>query len=73
MNIDKAKKVTKLTNEINKCVSVLAKLDGRSYSDEFTIYYRGLETCELEESALNILIEYYKKRLLEAEQQLERL
>ena len=73
MNIDKAKEITKLTNEVDKCVSILASLDNRSYSDEFTINYRGIETCELEETALNLLIKYYKKRLLEAEQQLEKL
>ena len=73
MDINKAKKITELTNTINKCVEVLASLDNRGYPDEFTIYYRGMETCELEEAALNILIEYYKRKLLEAEQQLERL
>lgn len=73
MNIDKVKEITKLSNTIDKCVKILASLDNRSYPDEFTIYYRGRKTCELEENALNILVVHYKKSLLEAEQQLEKL
>ena len=73
MNIDKVKEITKLSNTIDKCVKILASLDNRSYPDKFTIYYRGMETCELEENALNILVVHYKKSRLEAEQQLEKL
>ena len=70
MDIDKAKEIMVLTNKIDKCVSILASLDGRGYPDKFTINYRGVETCELEGTALNLLIKYYKKSLEEAEQKL---
>ena len=73
MKIDKANEANKLVIIIDKCVLILATLDSRSYPDEFTIHYRGMVSCELEEAALNILIEYYKKLLLETEKQLERL
>jgi predicted transcriptional regulator len=73
MNINKANEITKVVNKINKCESFLKSLDGHSYPDEFVIYYRGIETCELEESALNLLIEYYKQELENAKQELNRL
>lgn len=73
MDINKANKITQLVNKINKCKSFLKSLEGRSYPDEFTIYYRGIETCELEESALNLLIGYYKKELEDTEYELNRL
>lgn len=73
MDINKANEASKLVNRINACKDFLRSLDGRSYNDEFTIYYRGLETCALEEPALEILIEHYKKELKIAEQQLKLL
>ena len=73
MNIDKANEVAKIVDRINKCNDFLQSLEGRSYNDEFTIHYRGLETCALEEPALEILIEHYKKELKIAEQQLKLL
>ena len=65
MNVNKAKAVAKVINRIEKCESFLKSLKGRSYNDEFTIYYRGLETCELEEAALQLLIEHYEEELAE--------
>lgn len=73
MDLNKANEVSKLVNIINRCKEFLDSLEGRSYPDEFTIYYRGLETCELEESALELLIEHYKKELAEAERKLKEL
>lgn len=73
MDINKANEISKVVNKINKCKDFLESLDGRSYNDEFTIHYRGMETCELEESALEILIEHYKKELKIAEQKLKSL
>jgi len=73
MDINKANNITKIVNKINKCESFLQSLDGRSYPDEFVIYYRGGETCELEETALNILINYYKEEKRKAEDELKRL
>lgn len=73
MNINKANEISQLVNKINRCKSFLRSLDGRDYNDEFIIYYRGGETCELEESALQILIDYYKKELKNTEEQLEKL
>lgn len=73
MNIEKANEITKLVNKIESCNDFLKSLDGRSYNDEFVIYYRGCETCELEESALNLLINYYKKELADAEQKLKQI
>lgn len=71
MDINKANEITKLVNKTDKSIEFLKSLDGRGYNNEFTIYYRGVETCELEESALNVLIEYYKKELKEAEEKLK--
>ena len=64
MDINKAKEAAKVMNRIEKCESFLESLKGRSYSDEFTIHYRGLKTCELEEVALQILIEHYEDELV---------
>ena len=63
MDVNKAKEATKVMNRIEKCESFLKSLKGRSYNDEFTIYYRGFETCELKETALQILIKYYEDEL----------
>lgn len=73
MDINKANEVSKVVNTINRCNNFLESLCDRSYSDEFTIYYRGMETCELEEPALKVLIEYYKKELKIAEDKLKSL
>lgn len=63
MDVNKAKEVTKVMNRIEKCEIVLASLEGRSYNDEFSIYYKGVKTCELEEAALQTLIKYYEDEL----------
>lgn len=72
MDLNKANEISKLVTKINRCKDFLESLEGRSYNDEFTIHYRGMETCELEEPALELLIEYYKKELKEAEEQLQK-
>ena len=73
MNVNKAKAVAKVINRIEKCESFLNSLEGRSYNDEFAIYYRGIETCELEEDALQILIEYYEGELAKLNKALNNL
>lgn len=70
MDLNKANEITKLVNKINKCKDFLSSLEDRSYDDEFTIHYRGMETCELEAPVLEIIIDYYKKELKEAEEEL---
>ena len=60
-------------NRIEKCESFLKSLKGRSYNDEFTIYYRGFETCELEEAVLQILIKYYEDELVKLNTTLKNL
>ena len=73
MDINKAKKATKLMNRIEKCESFLESLKGRSYNDEFTIHYRGLETCELEEAVLQIIIKHYEDELVKLNAALKNL
>ena len=73
VDVNKAKEVATVMNRIEKCESFLASLKNRSYNDEFTIYYRGLETCELEEAALQILIEHYEDELVKLNAALKNL
>ena len=73
MNVNKAKAVAKVINRIEKCESFLNSLEGRSYNDEFAIYYRGLETCELEEDMLQMIIEHYENELKKLNAALENL
>jgi len=73
MDIKQANEITEIVNKIAKCKSFLKSLDGRSYPDSFTIYYRDNEICELEESALTILINYYINELNDAELKLMNL
>lgn len=73
MDINKASEVGKVMNQINRCKSFLSSLDGHSYPDEYVIYYRECETCELEVPALNLLVDYYKKQLSDAENKLKSL
>ncbi len=72
MDINKAKEVTKVIKQIQKCENILNDLE-RGYRDEFEIYYNGLKRCELEEEALNLIIEHYKQKLKEAQEKLESL
>lgn len=71
MDINKAKEISKIVNKIERCENFLESLD-RSYKDEFTIYYRGCETCELEENAVELLINYYNKEIESAKKELEK-
>ena len=64
MDVSKAKEAAKVMNRIEKCESFLKSLKGRSYNDEFTIYYRGFETCELEEDVLQMIIKHYEDELV---------
>ena len=73
MDVNKAKEAAKVMNRIEKCESFLNSLEGRSYNDEFTIYYRGLETCELEEATLQLLIEHYEDELVKLKATLNNL
>lgn len=73
MNVNKAKEASKVMNRIEKCESFLKSLRGRSYNDEFTIYYRGLESCELEEDVLQMIIKYYEDELVKLNKSLNNL
>lgn len=73
MDKNKAKEATMIVNRIEKCENFLNSLEGRSYNDEFTIHYRGVETCELEEDALQILIEHYEDELVKLNTALKNL
>ena len=73
INVNKAKAVAKVINRIEKCESFLNSLEGRSYNDEFAIYYKGFETCELEVAALKILIKYYEDELVVLNEELKNL
>ena len=73
MNVNKAKAVAKVINRIEKCESLLNSLEGRSYNDEFAIYYRGIETCELEEDVLQMIIKYYEDELMKLNKSLNNL
>lgn len=72
MDINRANEISNIVNKIKRYEKFLESLTGRSYPDEFTIYYRGFETCELEESALELLIDYYNKKLEKAKKELEK-
>lgn len=73
MDVNKAKKATKLMNRIEKCESFLKSLKGRTYNDEFAIYYRGIETCELEEDVLQMIIKHYEDELMKLNKSLNNL
>ena len=48
-------------------------LDGHSYPDEYVIYYRGVDVCELELEALQLLVNFYKDKLQKAENKLKNM
>ncbi len=62
MDVNKAKEAAKVMNRIEKCESFLKSLE-------------GLETCELEEGALQILIliKYYEDELAKLNKELNNL
>lgn len=72
MNRNKAQEVTMIMNEINRCESFLSSLK-RNYNDEFTIIYRGMKICELEEDVLQIIIEHYENKLVSLNKKLEKI
>ena len=73
MDVNKAKEAAKVMNRIEKCESFLKSLEGRSYNDEFAIYYRGIETCELEEDVLQMIIKHYEDELMKLNKSLNNL
>ena len=73
MDKNKAKEASKIVNRIDKCERFLKSLKNRGYNDEFTIYYKGFETCELEVAALKILIKYYEDELVVLNEELKNL
>ena len=73
MNVNKAKEAAKVMNRIEKCESFLTSLKGKSYNDEFAIYYRGVETCELEEDVLQMIIKHYEDELVKLNATLKNL
>ena len=73
MDVNKAKEAAKVMNRIEKCESFLTSLKGKSYNDEFAIYYRGLEICELEEDVLQMIIKHYEDELVKLNATLKNL
>lgn len=72
MNKDKAKEITRITNGIERLEGFLSSLDGHSYNDEYVIYYRGMETCELEDEARLLLVNHYKSQIKKLVDELSR-
>lgn len=72
MDINKAKKIADITNEISLCEEKINSLD-RTYKDEFTLNYRGIEMEELEEEDIELLINRYKNRLEKAKEKLKNI
>lgn len=73
MDKNTAKEVAMVANRIEKCENFLESLKGRSYNDEFTIHYRGIETCELEENVLDMIIKHYENELVQLNTALKNL
>ena len=73
MDINKAEKVGRVMNDINRCKSFLESLKDRSYPDEFEIHYRGYKTCDLEEDVLDMIIEHYENELERYNEELKKL
>lgn len=73
MNRDKASEITKVMARIEKIEDYLDFFNDRSYPDEFQIRYRGMECLELEQEALDTLIDYYEKELAELNKKLSEL
>ncbi len=73
MNRDKASEIIKIMARIEKVEGYLDFFENRNYPDEFEIYYRGTERLELEQEALDTLIDYYEKELAELNKKLSEL
>lgn len=73
MNRDKASEIIKIMARIEKVEDYLDFFKNRSYPDEFKIRYRGTEYLELEQEALDTLIDYYEKELAELNKKLSEL
>lgn len=73
MNRNKASEITKIMARIEKVEGYLDFVKGRAYPDEFEIRYRGTECFELEQEALDTLIDYYEKELAELNKKLSEL
>ena len=72
MDKNKAQEVGRIMNGINRCEKFLSCLK-RSYNDEFAIMYRGVETCELEEDVLQMIIDHYENKLESLNEELKKL
>lgn len=73
MNRDKASEIKKIMARIEKVEGYLDFFKDRVYPDEFEIHYRGRECLELEQEALDTLIDYYEKELAELNEKLSKL
>lgn len=73
MNRDKASEIIKIMARIEKVEGYLDFFANRIYPDEFQIRYRGTECLELEQEALDMLIDYYEKELVELNKKLSEL
>ena len=73
MNSDKASEIIKIMARIEKVEGYLDFFENRAYPDEFKIRYRGIECLELEQEALDTLIDYYEKEFAELNKKLSEL
>ena len=73
MNRNKASEITKVMARIEKIQDYLDFFKDRYYPDEFKIRYRGTECLELEQEALDTIIDYYEKELAELNKKLSEL
>jgi len=73
MDMNRANKIARVVEQINRYKAFLTSLENRSYPDEFKIYYREMETCDLEPVVLDMIIEHYKGYLKDAEDELKSL
>ena len=65
MKRENANKVTKIINKLNDYESKYKRLKECSYKDEFYVYYRGIESFNLLEEEVDILIDYYDNKIKE--------
>lgn len=72
MDINKANEIASIVNEISLCEEKLESLD-RSYKDEFTLCYRGIEIEQLEKEDIELLINHYTNKLNKAKERLKNI
>ena len=73
MDIEKGKEVAEIVNKIFKYERYLKALEITNNVNEFEIYCKGQHACNLEDDALNVVINYYNSKLSELKSELESL